>query len=152
MQDLLHEDVRSKSNSGNSCCRSVLAVLPSRLLSRNVQCRRLRSASGPSVPCGRDGRSVTLTDCEMSAGSDEDCPFTAEDRSERRLRDCGRDNNEQLHDSHCSCNRFTIVKSRWMRSADRAARGSSAGEPQGDLEVAHALQRVGPFVLRSVAL
>jgi hypothetical protein len=35
-QDLIHEQINSKSNSGNACCHSVHNLLSSRLLSKNV--------------------------------------------------------------------------------------------------------------------
>jgi hypothetical protein len=36
-QNCIHEEIKSKLNSGNACCHSVQSLLSSRLLSRNVK-------------------------------------------------------------------------------------------------------------------
>jgi hypothetical protein len=36
-QNCMHEDIKSRLNSGNACCHSVQSLLSSRLLSRNLK-------------------------------------------------------------------------------------------------------------------
>jgi hypothetical protein len=40
-QNCMHEEIKSRINSGNACYHLVQSLLPSRLLSRNLKCTKL---------------------------------------------------------------------------------------------------------------
>jgi hypothetical protein len=42
-QNFIHDEIKSRLNSGNACCRSVQSLLSSRLLSRNVKVKTYKT-------------------------------------------------------------------------------------------------------------
>jgi hypothetical protein len=56
----LHEEIKSRLNSGNACYHSVHSLLSSRLLSRNVKVKINKSIILPVVLYGCETWSVTL--------------------------------------------------------------------------------------------
>jgi hypothetical protein len=59
-QNCIHEEIKSRLNSGNACYRSVQSLLSSRLLSRNVKVKIYKAISLPVVLYGCETWSLTL--------------------------------------------------------------------------------------------
>jgi hypothetical protein len=59
-QNLIHEEVKSRLNSGNACCHSVQNLLSSHLLSKSVKSRMYKTISLPVVLYGCETWSLTL--------------------------------------------------------------------------------------------
>jgi hypothetical protein len=59
-QSCLHEEIKSRLNSGNACCHSVQSLLSSRLLSRNLKVKIYKPIILPVVLYGRETWSLTL--------------------------------------------------------------------------------------------
>jgi hypothetical protein len=53
-QNLIHEEIKSRLNSGNVCCHSVQNLLSSRLLHRNVKVKIYKTITLPVVLDGCD--------------------------------------------------------------------------------------------------
>jgi hypothetical protein len=58
----MHEEIKSRLNSGNACYHSVQSLLSSRLLSRNVKDKIYRTIILPVVLYGCETWSVKLTE------------------------------------------------------------------------------------------
>jgi hypothetical protein len=56
----MHEEIKSRLNSGNACYHSVQSLLPSRLLSRNVKVKIYKTIILPFVLYGCETWSLTL--------------------------------------------------------------------------------------------
>jgi hypothetical protein len=59
-QTCIHEEVKSRLNSGNACYHSVQSLLSSRLLSRNVKVKMYKTIILPVVLYGCETWSLTL--------------------------------------------------------------------------------------------
>jgi hypothetical protein len=59
-QNCMHEEIKSRLNSGNACYHSVHSLLSSRLLSRNVKVKMYKTIIVPVVLCGCETWSLTL--------------------------------------------------------------------------------------------
>jgi hypothetical protein len=59
-QNYMHEEIKSRLNSGNACYRSVHSLLSSRLMSRNVKVKICKTIILPVVLCGCEAWSLTL--------------------------------------------------------------------------------------------
>jgi hypothetical protein len=59
-QNHMHEEIKSRLNSGNACYHSVQSLLPSRLLSRNLNVKIYKTVILPVVLYGCETWSVTL--------------------------------------------------------------------------------------------
>jgi hypothetical protein len=57
---LVHEEIKSRLNSGNAYCHSVQKLLSSRLLSKNIKFRIYIPIILPVVLCGCETWSLTL--------------------------------------------------------------------------------------------
>jgi hypothetical protein len=58
-QNCMHEEIKSRLNSGNACYRSVQSLLSSRLLSRNVKVKIYKTIIRPVVLYGCETWSLT---------------------------------------------------------------------------------------------
>jgi hypothetical protein len=58
-QNCIHEEIRSRRNSGNTCYHAVQNLLSSRLLSRNVKIKIYRTIILPLVLYGCESLSLT---------------------------------------------------------------------------------------------
>ena len=56
----IHEEIKSRLKSGNACCHSVQNLLPSSLLSKNIQIKIYRTIILPGVLYGCKTWSLTL--------------------------------------------------------------------------------------------
>jgi hypothetical protein len=59
-QNCMHEEIKSRLNSGNACYHSVQSLLPSRLLSRNLKVKIYKTIILPVVLYGCETWSLTL--------------------------------------------------------------------------------------------
>jgi hypothetical protein len=59
-QNHMHEEIKSRLNSGNACCHSVQSLLSSRLLSRNLKVKIYKTIILPVVLYGCETWSLTL--------------------------------------------------------------------------------------------
>jgi hypothetical protein len=59
-QNCMHEEIKSRLNSGNACCHSVHSLLPSRLFSRNVKVKMRKTTILSVLSYGCETWSLTL--------------------------------------------------------------------------------------------
>jgi hypothetical protein len=59
-QNCMHEEIKSRLNSGNACYHSVQSLLCSRLLSRNLKVKIYKTIILPVVLCGCETHCLTL--------------------------------------------------------------------------------------------
>jgi hypothetical protein len=117
-QNCIHEEIKSRLNSGNACYHSVQSVLSSRLLSRNVKVKIYKNIILPVVLYGCETWSLTLRE--------EHRLRVFEIMVLRRIFGPKRDevpgewrklHNEELHNLYSSPGIIRQVKSRRMRWA-----------------------------------
>jgi hypothetical protein len=122
-QNCIHDDIKSRLNSGNTCYHSVQSLLSSRLLSRNVKVKIYKTIILPVVLYGCKTWSLTLRE--------EHRLRAFENRVLRRIFGLKRDevtgewrklHNEELHNLYSSQDIIRQVKSRRMRWAGHVAR------------------------------
>jgi hypothetical protein len=122
-QNFMHEEIKSRLNSGNACCRSVQSLLPSRLLSRNAKTEIYKTIILPGFLYGSETWSVTLRQ--------EHRPRVFENRVLRRIFGPKRDEvtgewrklrSGELHNLYSSPDVIRQIKSRRMRWAGHVAR------------------------------
>jgi hypothetical protein len=122
-QNCIHEEIKSRLNSGNACYHSVQSLLSSRLLSRNVKVKIYKPKILPVVLYGCETWSVTLREAHRLK--------VFENRILRRIFGPRRDevtgewrklHNEELHNLYSSLDIIRPVKSRRMTWAGHVAR------------------------------
>jgi hypothetical protein len=121
-QNCIHEEIKSRLNSGKACYHSVQSLLSSRLLSRNVKAKIYKTIIIPVV-YGCETWSLTLRE--------EHRLRVFENRVLRRISEPKRDevtgewrklHKEELHNLYSSPDIIKQVKSRRMRWAGHVAR------------------------------
>jgi hypothetical protein len=114
--NFIHEEIRSRLNSGNACYRAVQNILSSRLLSRNVEIKIYKIIILPVVLYGCVTLSLTLRE--------EHRLRVFENRALRRIFGLKRDevtggwrklHNEELHGLYSSSSIVRVIKARRMR-------------------------------------
>jgi hypothetical protein len=140
-QNCVHEEIKSRLNSGNACYHSVQSLLSSRLLSRNVKVKIYRTIILPVVLYGCETWSLTLRQ--------EHRLRVFENRVLRRIFGPNRDevtgewrklHNEEIHNLYSSPDIIRQVRSRRMRWAGHVARMGEerkvykvlVGKPEGN--------------------
>jgi hypothetical protein len=122
-QNCIHEDIKSRLNSGNACYHSVQSLLSSRLLPRNVKVKIYKTIIVTLVLYGCETWSLTLRE--------EHRLRVFENRVLRRIFGPKRDevigewrnlHNEELRNLYSSPDIIRQVKSRRMRWAGHVAR------------------------------
>jgi hypothetical protein len=122
-QNCIHEEIRSRLNSGNACYHAVQNLLSSRLLPRNVKIKIYKTIILPLVLYGCETWSLMLRE--------EHRLRMFENRVLRRIFGPKRDEitgdwrklyNEELHGLYCSSSIFRVIKARRMRWAGHVAR------------------------------
>jgi hypothetical protein len=115
-QNHMNEEINSRLNSGNACCRSVHSLLSSRLLSRKLKVKIYKTIIVPIILYGCETWSVTLRE--------EHRLREFENRVLRRIFGSKRDevtgewrklHNGELHNLYSSPDIIRQIKSRRMR-------------------------------------
>jgi hypothetical protein len=115
-QNCIHEEIRSRLNSGNACYYAVQNLLSSRLLSRNVKIKIYKTIILPVVLCGCETLALTLRE--------ERRLRVFENRVLGRIFGPKRDegagvwrklHNEELHGLYSSPSSVRVIKARRMR-------------------------------------
>jgi hypothetical protein len=114
-QNDIHDEIKSRLNSGNACCYSVQNLLSSRLISKSLKIKIYRTVILPAVLHGCETWSLTLK-VEHRLRVFENrvlrriCgPKREEDGSWRKL------HNDELHSLYSSPNIVRVIKSRRLR-------------------------------------
>jgi hypothetical protein len=140
-QNCIHEEIKSRLNSGNACYHSVQSLLSSRLLYKNVKVKIYKTIILPVVLYGCETWCLTLRE--------EQRLRVFENRVLRRIFASKRDevtgewrklHNEELHNLYLSPDIIRQVKSRRMRWAGHVARMGEerkvykvlVGKPEGN--------------------
>jgi hypothetical protein len=122
-QNCIHEEIKSRLNSGNACYHSVQGLLSSHLLSRNVKVKIYKTIILPVVLYGCESWSLTLREVHRLR--------VFENKVLRRIFGPKRDevtgewrklHTEELYNLYSSPDIFRHVKSRRMRWAGHVAR------------------------------
>jgi hypothetical protein len=121
-QNYMHDEIKSRLNSGNACYHSVQSLLPSCLLSRNVKVKMYKTIILPVVLYGCETWSLMLRE--------EHRLRVSENRVQRRIfgpkrnkvvREWRKLHSEDLHNLYSSPSIIRQIKSRRMRWAGHVA-------------------------------
>jgi hypothetical protein len=121
-QNDIHDEIRSRLNSGTACSYSVQNLLSSRLISKNLKTEIYKTVILPVVLYGCETWSVTLREEHRLRVSENRVlrkifgPEREEDGSWRKRR------NDELHNLYSSPNIVRVIKSRRMKWAGHVAR------------------------------
>jgi hypothetical protein len=127
-QNDIHDEIKSRLNSGNVCYHSVQNLLSSRLISKNLKIKIYKTVILPVVLYGCETWSLTLGEEHRLRGFENRVlrkifgPKRDEDGTWRKL------HNDELHNLYSSPNIVRVIKSRRMRGAGHVAR---MGEGRG---------------------
>jgi hypothetical protein len=120
-QNDIHDEIKSRLNSGNACYHSVQNILSSHLISKNLKIKIYRTVILPVVLYGCKIWSLTLREehrlrvFEKRVLRSTFGPKREEDRWWRKLHD------DELHSLYSSLNIARVIKSRRMRWARHEA-------------------------------
>jgi sorting nexin-29 len=137
-QNDIHDEIKSRLNSGNACHYSVQNLLSSLLISKNLKIKIYKTVILPVVLYGCQTWSLTLREVHRLRVSENRVlrifgPKREEDGSWRKL------HNDELHSLYSSPNIVRVINSRRMRWAGHVARmgeerwlqGFRLGSPKG---------------------
>jgi hypothetical protein len=138
-QKYIHDEIKSRLNSGNVCYYSVQNLLSSRLVSKNLKIKIYKTVILPVVLYGCETWSVTLGEEHTLRVFENRVlrkifgPKREEDGSWRKL------HSDELHSLYSSPNIVMVIKSRRLRWAGHVARMGewrgvyrvSVGGPEG---------------------
>jgi hypothetical protein len=122
-QNSIHEEIRSRQNSGNACYHTVQNILSSRLLSRNMKIKIYKNIILPAVLYGCETLSLTLREDHRLR--------VFENRVLRKIFGPSRDevagdwrklHNEELRGLYSSPGIIRVIRARRMRLAGHVAR------------------------------
>jgi hypothetical protein len=113
-RNYIHNEFKSRINSGNACYYSVHNLLSSRLISRNIKIKIYQTVIFPVVLYGCETWSITLREGHRMRIFENRVlrifgPKREEDGSWRKL------HNDELHSLYYSQNIIRVIKSRRMR-------------------------------------
>jgi hypothetical protein len=117
-QNDIHDEIKSRLNSGNACYYSVKNLLSSSLISRNLKIKIHKTVILPVVLYGWETWSLTLGEEHRLRVFENRVfrkifgPKREEDESWRKL------HNDELHNLYSSPNIVRVIKSRRMRWGD----------------------------------
>jgi len=128
-QNPIPKEIKSRLRSGNACYYSVQNLLPSRLLSKNLEIKIYRTIILPVVLYGRETWSLTLRE-ERKLRVFENMVLRRifGPRRDEVTGEWRRLHNEELNDLYSSPNIVRVIKSRRVRWAGHVAR---MGEERG---------------------
>jgi hypothetical protein len=121
-QNDIHDEMKSRLNSGNACYYSVQNLLSIRRLSKNLKIKIYKTIILPVVLYGCETWSITLREEHRLRVFENRVlrkiygPKREEDGSWRKL------HNDELHNLYSSPNTVRVIKSRRMRWAGHVAR------------------------------
>jgi uncharacterized membrane protein len=121
-QNDIHDEIKSRLNSGNACYYSVQNILSSRFISKNLKIKIYKTVILPVVLYGCETWSLTLGEEHRLRVFENRVlrkifgPKRKEDGSWIKL------HNDELHSLYSSRNIVRVIKSRKMRWAEHAAR------------------------------
>jgi hypothetical protein len=121
-QNDIHDEIKSRLNSGNACYYSIQNLLSSRLISKNLKIKIYKTVILPVVLYGCETWSLTLREEHRLRVFENRVlrrifgPKREEDGSLRKLY------NDELHSLYSSPNIVRVIKSRRMRWARHVAR------------------------------
>jgi hypothetical protein len=122
-QYCIHEEIKSRLNSGNACYHSVQSLLSSRLLTRNVKVKIYKTISLPVVLYGCETWSLTLREEHRLRGFNNRVLRSIFGRKRDEVkREWRKLHSEELHNLYSSPDIIRQVKSRRMRWAEHVAR------------------------------
>jgi hypothetical protein len=116
-QNDIHDEIKSRLNSGNACYYSVQNLLSSRLISKDLKIKIYKSVILPVVLYGYETWSLTLREDHRLRVIEKRVlrrifrPKREEDRS------CRKSCSDELHGLYSSCSIVRVIKSRRMRWA-----------------------------------
>jgi hypothetical protein len=125
-QNCVHEEMKSRLNSGSACYHSVQSLLSSRLLSRNVKVKIYKTIFLPFVFCGRETWYLTLREEHRLRVFENRVPRrTFESKRDEVTEEWRKLHNEELHNLYSSPGIIRQIKSRRIRwgACDTHARG-----------------------------
>jgi hypothetical protein len=120
-QNEIHDEIKRRLNSGNTCYYSVQNLLSSRLISNNLKIKIYKTVILPVVLYGCETWSLTLGEEHRLRVFQKRVlrifgPKREEDGSWRKL------HNDELHSLYSSPNIVRVIKSRRLRWAEHVAR------------------------------
>jgi hypothetical protein len=126
-QNDIHDEIKSRLNSGNACYYTVQNLLSSLLISKNLKIKVYETVILPVVLCGCETSSFTLREERRLRVFENRVlrifgPKLEVDGSWRKL------HNDEIHSLYSSSNIVRVIKSRRMRWAGHVAR---VGEGRG---------------------
>jgi hypothetical protein len=130
-QNHMHEEIKSRLNSGNACCHSVQSLMSSRLLSRKLKVKVYKTIILPVVLYGCETWSLTLREEHRLRVFENRVlrifgPTTDEVTGEwRKL------HNAELHNLYSSPNIIRQIKPRRMRGRACGTHGRGEKSVQG---------------------
>jgi hypothetical protein len=148
-QNDIHDEIKSRLNSGNVCSYSAQYLLSSRIISKNLKIKIYKTVILPLVLYGYRTWSLTLREEHRLRVFENRVlrrifgPKREEDGSRRKL------HNDEHHSLYSSLNIVRVIKSRRMRWAGHVAR---MGEGEGEVfteDLDSYLQRRDNFSLAS---
>jgi hypothetical protein len=126
-QNDIHDEIKSRLNSGNACYHSVQNRFSSRLISKNLKIKIYKTVILPVVLYGYETWSLTLGEEHRLRVFENRVmrkifgPKREEDGSWRKL------HNDELHSLYSSPNTVRVIKSRRLRWAGNMARMGEEG-------------------------
>jgi hypothetical protein len=121
-QNCMHEEIKSRLNSGNVCYRLVQSLLSSPLLSSNVQVKMYRTIILPVVLCGWETCSRTLVEeHRLKVFENRVLRGMFGPKRYKLTGEWRNSHDRELHNLYCSPNIIRQIKSRRMRWAEHVA-------------------------------
>jgi hypothetical protein len=119
----MHEEIKSRLNSGNACYQSVQSLLSSRLLCRNVKVKIYKTVILPVVSYGCETWSLTLREeHRLSVFENRVLKRIFSPKWDEVTGEWRKTHNGELHNLYSSPDTITQIKSRRMRWAGHVTR------------------------------
>jgi hypothetical protein len=127
-QNLIHEEIKSRLNSGNACYHSVQNLLSSRLLSKSAKIIIYKIIILSVVLYGRETWSLTFRwEHRLRVSENRVLKGIFGTKRDEVTGDWRKLHNEELYNLYCSQNIIKMIKSRMMKWAGNIARMGKRG-------------------------